>query len=359
VAGLFSREFYASVRRHLSEGGIFAQWMQLYEISPALVASVFKALSREFSDYAVFTTNDVDLVIIARNGGLLPPLSPDVFRHPRLAAELARIKITSVGDLELHRVGGKKALQPYFESIPIPANSDYFPILDLNAAKARFMGASASDAVNNLGLTRIPALEMLSGEPGRGRITDAARPWLRKAELTRTAFAVSAYLLEGRSELLAQVPSIIRSDVQLVRLLAIECVNARETLSVDHLFEVANALSPFLNRDELRPVWRSITSSRCADRLHEPQRTWTALFAAVGERDAANMVRLAETLLKNDDGRKEYLLSAAITGHLALNQRERALGLWKEHADRLVSLPHDMLPELLRGHLFAAPAANR
>lgn len=357
VAGLFSREFYASVKRHLSDGGIFAQWMQLYEISPALVASVFKALSREFSDYAVFTTNDVDLVIIARNGGLLPPLSADVFRHPRLAAELGRINIKSVGDLELHRIGGKKALQPYFESIAIPANSDFFPILDLNAAKARFMGASATDAVNNLGLMRIPALEMLSGEPGRGRVTDARRPWLRRAELTRAAFAISAYLLEGRGELLAQVPSIIRSDVQLVRLLAVECVNARETLSVDHLFEVANALSPFLTREELRPVWRSITSSRCAGRLPEPQRTWVALFAAVGERDALNVVRLAETLLKEGGGRKEYLLSAAITGRLALNQREPALRLWQEHAERLVSLPHDMLPELLRGHLLAAPAA--
>jgi spermidine synthase len=358
VAGLFSREFYASVRRHLSEGGIFAQWMQLYEISPALVASVFKALSREFSDYAVFTTNNVDLVIIARNGGTLPPMSPDVFRQPRLAAELARINIRNVGDLELHRVGGRKALQPYFENIPIAANSDYFPILDLNAAKARFMGATASDAVNNLGLSRIPALEMLSGEPGRGRISDVGRPWLRKAELTRAAFAIKAYLLDGRAESLEQIPSVIRSDVQLVRFLAIECVNARETLAVDHLFEVANALSPFLTREELRPVWQRITSSRCAERLHEPQRTWVALLAAVAERDAANMIRLAEALLDRDQERKEYLLSAAITGHLALNQRERALRLWRQYADRLVSLPHDMLPELLRGHLFAAPESG-
>lgn len=353
VAGLFSAEFYARVKHYLADGGIFAQWMQLYEISPALVASVFKALAREFSDYAVFTTNDVDLVIIARNGGSLPPLSAAVFRQPRLAAELARIHIKSVADIELHRLGGRKALQPYFDSFPIAANSDYFPVLDLNAAKARFVGANATDDINNLAMTRIPALEMLGGEPREGGITDADRPWLKKAELTRAALAIRAYLLEGRAELLARIPPSIRSDVQLVRLLAIECVNSRDALTIDQLFSTANALAALLNRDELRPVWEKIRTSACASRLPEPQRAWTALFAAVAERNAAGMANRAESLLGQDVGRKDYLLAAAVTARLARNEREQAGALWQKYAGRLTSSPNDMLPDLLRAHLFA------
>ena len=358
VASLFTSEFYRRVKRHLNDDGVFVQWMQLYEISPALVASVFKALSREFSDYAAFTANNVDLIIIAKNGGTLPPLSAAVFQHPRLAAELARIQIRSIADLELHRVGGKRALQPYFDSFPIAANSDFFPVLDLNAAKARFMGSSVTEAINNLAMTPVPALEMLGGEAGRGSVTGAARPWLRKAGLTQQALAIRAYLLEGRHEQLDRVPLMSRSDVQLVRMLAIECANSRSAVSADQLYEIAIALVPFLTRDELRGVWDKLKTSPCAARLGEPQRTWLALFAAVSERDAGNMVQVAEKLLRQDAARKDYLLGAAITGHLALYEHDKAIRLWTEFAGSITSSPNNMLPDLLRGHLFSRPPAN-
>ncbi len=357
VASLFTEEFYRRVKRHLNDDGVFVQWMQLYEISPALVASVFKALSREFSDYAAYTANNVDLIIVAKNGGTLPPLSAAVFQHPRLAAELARIQIKSVADLELHRVGGKRALQPYFDSFPIAANSDFFPVLDLNAAKARFMGASVTDAITNLAMTPVPALEMLGGEAGRGSVTGAARPWLRKAGLTQQALAIRAYLLEGRHEQLVRVPLISRSNAQLVRMLAIECANSRNAVSADQLYEIAVALVPFLTRDELRGVWDKLQTSPCAARLGEPQRTWLALFAAVSERDAGSMVQLAEKLLRQDAARKDFLLGAAITGHLALDEHDKAIKLWKEFAGSITSSPNNMLHDLLRGHLFSRPPA--
>ncbi len=358
VASLFTNEFYRRVKRHLNDEGVFVQWMQLYEISPPLVASVFKALSREFSDYAAYTANNVDLIIVAKNGGALPPLSAAVFQQPRLAAELARIQIKSIADLELHRVGGKRALQPYFDSFPISANSDFFPVLDLNAAKARFMGASMTEAINNLAMTPVPALEMLGREAARGSVTGAARPWLRKAELTQQALALRAYLLEGRHEQLDQVPLASRSNAQMVRMLAIECVSSLSAVSVDQLYEAAMALMPFLAREELRGVWDKLKTSPCAARLGESQRAWLALFAAVSERDAGNMVRLAETLLKQDAARKDYLLGAAVTGHLALDQHDKAVVLWQEFAGKVTSSPNDVLPELLRGHLFSRQPAG-
>ncbi len=361
VASLFTEEFYVRVKQHLTTDGLFVQWMQIYEISPALVASVFKALSRQFSDYAIYLANDGDLVVVAKNGGLLPPLSAAAFRQPRLAGELARIEIRSVADLELHRIGGKNAVQPYFESFPIAANSDFFPVLDLNAAKTRFMGTNSLDIVN-LATTQVPALEMLGREPGRGSITDAPRPWLRKSGFTQVALAVRAFLLEGDPGQLARIPVEIRSDVELVRLLAIDCARPRRAVSVDLLFTVAGAMVPFLTREELRPVWEKFTASPCSERLDEPQRAWVALFAAVSARDADRMARLAEALLGRNDAsdaaRKDYLLAAAITGRLARGERDQALALWREFAAQAVSNRRNMLPDLLRGHLFARPAAD-
>ena len=136
-------------------------------------------------------------------------------------------------------------------------------------------------------------------------------------------------------------------------------MNAGRGLTVDQLFEVAGAMIPFLTRDELRPVWDKLGKSPCAARLGEPQRIWVDLFAAIGERDAERMARLAEPLLRQDGARKDFLLGAAITGRLALGERDQALALWREFADGMVSAPSNMLPELLRGHLFVSALPAR
>jgi spermidine synthase len=357
TASLFTDEFYRRVKNHLNDRGLFVQWLQLYEITPALVASVFKALGKHFTDYVVYASYDYDIIIVARNGARLSAPSDAVLAQPALARELARIEIRSAAELELHRVGGKKALQPYFESFSIPANSDFFPVLDLNAAKARFMQVDAHEIVR-LATTPIPAVEMLDGEHWRGGVAAAPRPWLSRAVFTREALAARAYLLHGAASDLAQVPASLRSDLQLVRLLAFECPRGGGELPIDRLFEVAAAMVPFLAADELRPVWDKLRASPCFSRLGEPQRRWVALFAAVSERDAAKMAELAEMLLERNDAadapRKDYLLAAAVIGRLTLGERDRVSALWRKFAGDVVSTRRNMLPDLLRGHLFAS-----
>ena len=351
VASLFTDEFYRHVKRHLNDDGVFAQWLQLYEINPALVATVFKALARHFSDYVVFASYDLDIVIVARNGAPFPALSETIFSQPRLARELERIRLHSVADMELHRIGSKRAMQPYFDGFGVPANSDFFPVLDLNAAKARFMAAQSSDIVN-LALAPIPAMEMLGGGGGRGAITMRPRPWLQKAELTRQALVGRQYLLEGSPEHLAQLGRNVRGEFELTRLLAIECVQSRRTVSAASLHAVAEALVPHLTRDETRAVWRKLMDAPCFSRIPEIDRQWLALYAAVGERNAAEMARLGELLLRdNNASRRDYALSASIIGQLVLGHQDRAAALWREFAVRMVSDQHNMLPELLRGHL--------
>jgi spermidine synthase len=357
TASLFTDEFYRRVKHHLNDRGLFVQWLQLYEITPALVASVFKALGKHFTDYVVYASYDYDIIIVARNGATLSAPSDAVLAQPALARELARIEIRSAAELELHRVGGKKALQPYFESFSIPANSDFFPVLDLNAAKARFMQVDAHEIVR-LATTPIPAVQMLDGEHLRGGVTAADRPWLSRAVYTREALAARAYLLGAAASDLAQVPAPLRSDLELVRLLALECTRGGRAVTIDRLFDVAAAMVPFLTADELRPVWDKFRASPCFSRLGEPQRRWIALFAAVGERDAAKMTELAEMLLERNDAadaaRKDYLLAAAIIGRLTLGERERASSLWRKFAGQVVSQRRNMLPDLLRGHMFTS-----
>ena len=112
VSSLFSVEFYTLMQRHLSADGVFAQWLQLYEIEPHLVASVMQALTRSFDDYAIYATGDVDILIVATNGSTASSLDPRVFDHPLLAADLRRLQIRSVGDLALRRIADRELLEP-------------------------------------------------------------------------------------------------------------------------------------------------------------------------------------------------------------------------------------------------------
>jgi hypothetical protein len=361
VSSLFTEEFYRHIKRHLNDNGLFVQWIQIYEINPPLVASVFKALGRHFSDYAVFAPNDLDLIIVARDAPL-PPLSATIFGNRRLAQELERISIRNVGDLELHRIGSKRGVQPYFESFAMAPNSDFFPVLDLNAAKARFLGVNASEIVN-LALTEIPILEMLRAAPPRAEISAGPRPWLKRAEHTRQGLAVREYLLTGDLRLLGGVAPALHGDVKLARLLMIECAGPRIDLSPGQLLAVAGAVVPYLSGGELTSLWRRIRESPCASRQIDWQRRWIELFAAIDDRDAARMARLAEDMLRRPDlaqmPRRDMLLAAAITGRLAREERAAAGALWKEFASGLASDSRSMMPELLRGHLFSTASDVR
>ncbi|HEX4893168.1 MAG TPA: hypothetical protein VFV47_07745, partial [Hyphomicrobiaceae bacterium] len=159
----------------------------------------------------------------------------------------------------------------------------------------------------------------------------------------------------GDERYLAQVPAGLRSDVRMVRLLAIECLDTRRTVPLESLHAVAIALAPFLAPEELRAVWDRLMASNCFARMGERHRTWMALYSAVGRRDAAEMARLAETRLRagdaGDEKYKDYLLGSAVTGYLVLGAREKALALWREFAVGVTGDPGNMLPELLRGHL--------
>jgi spermidine synthase len=356
VASLFTEEFYGRVQRHLAPDGLFVQWLQLYEISPQLVASVFKSLGRHFSHYQVYSPNDLDMIIVARNGSPVPPPSQDVFSQPGFARELARIHVRSAADMELHRLGSKAALQPYFESFRIPANSDYFPILDLRAARARFMGETARD-ITRLGVTAIPALEMLGTPPARTDTTEASRIWLAKSELKRVALAVRAYLLEGRPETLAELPRALRTDVEVLRWHGIDCRPGPGRLSVEGMGAIADAMIPHLPAEALRPVWRKLQQAPCAARRDDTERQWIALYAAVSERNAREMARLGEALLGPPGGRAgrrgDYLLGAAVVGRLAGGDAAGATALWHEHSTRVVSERTNMLGDLLLGHVGA------
>ena len=361
VASLFSREFYALTRRYLREQGVFVQWLQLYEIDPQLVASVMKALSEHFSDYAIYAPLDWDLVVVATNGGRLPDVDAEILRLAVVRQALERIGIRSARDLALRKLGHKAILAPLFDSFAVPANSDYFPVLDLNAARTRFLGSTAHEFIA-LKRAPLPVLELLSGSK-RNEIDTrvVARDDLQITRATQAALALRDFYINGNSpQTSSHIPAEIRKDMQLVSLLLKDCrLGDAWRTWLDSLHAVAIAMLPYLDVADVERVWGALDMDRCGERLEPPRPLWFALLKAVGTRDAAGMARWARAILAKETAlpaaQFDYVLGAGMLGHLAAGERTEAYSLWTHYAKQARRHPEPhMFFRLLLAHAVNA-----
>jgi spermidine synthase len=143
VSGLFTVEFYAALSRYLSDGGVLGQWLHINEIDDGLVLSVVAALARNFASYAIYAISSHDLLIVASKSATLP--SPDwsvVQRYEPIAADLTRVHPLSPRTFETLLLADHRSLAPLARHTA--PNSDFYPVLDLNAERTRFIGKQAT-----------------------------------------------------------------------------------------------------------------------------------------------------------------------------------------------------------------------
>jgi hypothetical protein len=67
---LFTEEFYRMVRSHLTDGGVFLQWMQQYDSSQEMLGMVFSTIQKEFPESRLFWSNAADLIVVASEKAL-------------------------------------------------------------------------------------------------------------------------------------------------------------------------------------------------------------------------------------------------------------------------------------------------
>lgn len=336
VSSLFSSEFYHLVRRYLKPGGVLVQWFQLYEIDISLVASVLRALGENFPDYAIYASTDNDLLIVAGDPAALAQPLADVFREPGLARELRTVHVQNLADLQIRRVAGRATIEPLVQSYRVPANSDYYPFLDLNAARYRFLQQSAVELVG-LNALSIPVIPMLEGTSALPQVSTDGADYFNRIEQIRRARYVHDALLSPQPPEPVAMPRSLQKDLELASLRALDCWDpARHDVWLHSLYEVALLVNPFLAPEDALAVWRRFESSACYASLPQEFRQWIALFKAVGARDVATMASLAEQLLAKPSElpaeSRAYLLTAAMTGYLSQGKPQQALASWNRFA---------------------------
>jgi spermidine synthase len=142
VSGLFTTEFYGRIRGYLTDDGIFAQWLHLYEIDDALVLGVIAALSRHFPAYSIYQISEKDILIVATAGATLPQPDWSIFQIPAIASDLRYQWPVTAQTMETLHIADARSLAPLVRMTEAP-NSDFYPVLDLNAERTRYMKSEA------------------------------------------------------------------------------------------------------------------------------------------------------------------------------------------------------------------------
>jgi len=357
VASLFTSEFYRHVRRYLKPDGVLVQWFQLYEIDVSLVASVLQALGAVFPDYVIYAATSSDLLIVAGEPQTLARPLADITAIPALARELSRVHIHTLGDIEIRRIAGRNALAPLFASYGVPANSDFRPYLDLNAARYRFMQQSAGDLIA-IGTPGVPTVAMLEGRPGPAlhAPTLDGEEYLERVENTRRARYARDFFLASVPPQPQAIPTQLQKDLEIMRGHLIDCRDPeRFDIWFHSLYQLARSVSPYLSAAEGRALWDRLGAAPCGMPVPPAKKAWIELFGAVAARDAARMAALAEQLLPQTSdlprSNRQYLISAGMTGYLVQGRRELAAALWNRHPGD-VGGTADLDLRLLHAHAF-------
>ena len=338
VSGLFSDEFYSQVKHYIKDDGVLVQWIQLYEIDAELVSSMLRALGNNFSDYVAYEVGIADMVILAVPKGEVPVLTAAPLQMPMVAKQLERLGIRNLRDLSIRRIGGKRHLQHLVSSYGIPANSDYFPIVDLRASKLRFLGSDAFEFIQ-LAVAAVPTMDMLEGkafvelaDASTKRVAQSHRPIRASAARDVRELLLTGSLASGK-ELDADV--VLRTTY--LRDGAINCVDqGKRRPSFKFLFEIAPLLSAQLSAADSAQVWQAFEDSKCFTLLPEMDREWIGLFKAIGKRNSAEMADRVEKLIGMNAAvemsHKEYLLTAGMTAYLASGNPAAARAFWQRYA---------------------------
>ncbi len=336
VSSLFSEEFYQLIGRYLEDDGILLQWVQVYEINFDLLASIAKALGNHFGDYEMFSSSPGDVLIVATKAKKLPAMKDTLYRWPEMSKDLSALGYRSLADLQMSRIGTRRALEPLFRSGIYPANSDYFPMIDTRAAKARFMKEQATD-FPLMSRSFIPFAALFAPDARYDPATLDVT-WKLAADAALQGVQAKRAWLAFLSKDGAPVPGMEPRSAMQIGI-------ARERLAdcsgdpghwVDLIEDLYRGTIPYLDSAAHAELNARITASRCYKQLPAIERDRIDMLDALAVREPVKAAVLAERMLGSERkwprADETHLLFTAVSGRLAAGDIEGAKAIWARHS---------------------------
>ena len=344
VASLFTEEFYRRLALSLNDGGVLSQWLHTYEMDAPTLASILEAVAKTFPDFVIYSSNESDLVLIARKGRA--PSAPDLqlLDWPAMRSVVDRLKLGDPVVLQRRSFGSSASVLALFRAMGVPANSDYHPLVEQRTSRTRFTKESVTELLE-MQASDMPLLEMFDGtlragdHPVKSLATTvperaALDAWGFRELLMKPGFVPPGPLpasdsREHAAKRIAEWTATCPANQPFDRLLP-------------SIVEMARVINPNVDRKSASDVWRMMLDSRCGHRLTPEERHWLELLAAVAARDADGMSRVGIEVLDASRGRRDavtqYAFEATATGLVCRHEFAQANKLFELGT-------HDWLPE--------------
>ena len=297
VGALFSEEFYQFVPRHLNENGLFVQWVQLYEINDALLGSILKALAPAFDDYVAYLSNQSDLLIIASPKGPVPKMNlAPLMENADSQRDLRRVGIENAQQLGFRQIADGRLIRALAQLHPHQAaHSDFYPVLSLEAPKARFKSGLA-ETTQSLPVINRPLLEALGIAPVLP--ANVEPPQIQHFAADALTLRARTIAKEMRGEITLFSPTVASIQAATRACDASWTMQQRRQLATN-ISDLADRTIQYLPPSLLQGVWIQPTWMPCAHKLPTDFARVMALLQAHAQRDYAQMETLGNEWIKH------------------------------------------------------------
>jgi hypothetical protein len=236
----------------------------------------------------------------------------------------------------------RASLVPHLNRSPIPANSDYYPYVDLNAGRARYK-RSQSNLFGSLMSPPLPVIEMLAGDRlDYDGITSV--PFLSRVKAYENALWIYRSLVARVSaDELGSSGRNMRADMSYVTGVLRD---ALQFCSLDQdpqrfrfsVFDIMSISLPPLSAEQGVALVDELANADCAANKESVTSLWFDLYRAVARRDATTMAASARRLFADDVKtprmQYDYLVTAAMLGDLVSGRNEDALAIWNLYSGK-------------------------
>jgi hypothetical protein len=192
VANMFTKDNFESAVGALKPDGIFCQWVQLYELSPKNIKTIFRTFASVFPHVALFTAEDLssDTMLL----GSFEPISFDlghvrkVMDNPKVRAEMERAYVFSATDVFARvLLVDRKELFDYTngpggeETKDLPINTDDNAVIEFSAPRDLISYSSFAGYLATIYTSKWSYGDLLSVIDNFGKETERAHNFSEQA----------------------------------------------------------------------------------------------------------------------------------------------------------------------------------
>ncbi len=236
----------------------------------------------------------------------------------------------------------KKRWIRYLIPYDIPANSDYFPILDIRAVKARYLKSDATELVR-LRSASIPLLEILVNDIapqtfGFGGFPENSTLSYR-AHQGKAIFQYFKSLQDRNYTPTIPMDQKSKEIVHRFRLIHEKC-ESRDIIenwfpSTSYLLDLT---LPYLSSQEMKMIWADIESAPCFANIPPKVMNLVNLYRTLGSRDFDQVLKISTQLLPpgviEASRWNDYFLRAAMLANYALENKDAVDELWNRYENK-------------------------